>query len=481
MSIPNDRFISGVHKYQEQVLAAFDLGDRRYFMLEWARRHRKTTLLINLLVRECCRWPKAKYAYVAPTQVWARNVVWDDPTMLKEAMPDKSEMYWETNEQKMMVTFANGSILKIGGSDKPDTFRGIDVIGVGFDEWALCKEELWLEIFRPIIAGPMPPHLPHNNHRWAMFLYTPKGINHASLMFDTACMVGEGGNLPDHGEAEQMRENWYASRIDAEQAGIMNAYDLGEAKQDMPTVLYDQELRCKRIADEERTLITSAMLNELWAVDWDSMWDMIPKNKKIVSIDPAFGGDKCIIRGMDNTKTIERRSIPPTKTQQIVVEAKQVAKIIGTKNMIIDCIGIGRGVADELDGDEAKYRVQYFCSSEKPDLPEEVEMYVNQRAAAYGYVSDRIRKLAVYPVKEKELLRQLPVASRYREATNNGKLLLIPKDQIRKELKCSPDDADSFVMGIYGLRYVRPEEKEPKSEGSYREKKSKRLSNPMVC
>ena len=86
-----------------------------------------------------------------------------------------------------------------------------------------------------------------------------------------------------------------------------------------------------------------------------------------------------------------------------------------------------------------------------------------------------------YSPKEKELLRQLPVASRYREATNNGKLLLIPKDQIRKELKCSPDDADSFVMGIYGLRYVRPEEKETKSEGSYREKKSKRLSNPMVC
>ena len=53
------------------------------FMAEWHRRCRKTTAAINLLVKESIRIPKAKYVYIAPTQVMARNIVWDDPTMIK--------------------------------------------------------------------------------------------------------------------------------------------------------------------------------------------------------------------------------------------------------------------------------------------------------------------------------------------------------------------------------------------------------------
>ena len=154
--IPSRLFNERLGRHEKQVLLAFDRVDRpttRFFTLEWHRRAHKTTLAINLLIRECYRYPKSKCVYVAPTQVWAREVVWDDPTMLWDALPDKVASGWVANEQKMIIKFANGSILKIGGSDKPDALRGIDADGVVLDEFALHHPETWTQIFRPIIAG----------------------------------------------------------------------------------------------------------------------------------------------------------------------------------------------------------------------------------------------------------------------------------------------------------------------------------------
>ena len=302
MSIPNRQFWDSRHKHQADVFDVFDGGSTRFFCMEWARRHRKTTLAINLLIRECCRFENAKYVYVAPTQVMARNIVWDDPTMLTNALPDKQEMDWKKNEQKMMVKFDNGSILKIGGSDEPDSLRGIDAIGVCFDEWALIKENTWTEIFRPIMAGPCPQHLEGRDaFRWAMFLYTPKGINHATLMFDKACCLVDGGTLPENGKAPKMAPRWFASRLDGEKAHIMSSLELELAKEDMPLVIYEQEIRCSRTTQEERTLVTSAMLQALNGPDWELTRVSFPEIRRIVSIDPAFGGDMCDMKGFENS------------------------------------------------------------------------------------------------------------------------------------------------------------------------------------
>ncbi len=79
MTVPNKLFLDRLDRYEKQVLKAFDFIGKliRFFILEWHRRAHKTTLAINLLIRECCKYPQSKYVYIAPTQVWAREVVWD--------------------------------------------------------------------------------------------------------------------------------------------------------------------------------------------------------------------------------------------------------------------------------------------------------------------------------------------------------------------------------------------------------------------
>lgn len=451
--------------HEKQVLKAFDRLTR-FFILEWHRRAHKTTTAINLLVRECCRYKKAKYCYVTPTQVWAREVVWDDPTMLWDALPDKSEMSWKANEQKMLIKFANGSLLKIGGSDKPDAWRGVDADGVVFDEWALHKKETWTEIFRSVIAGPKKAG---HRERWAMFLYTPKGDNHATQMFNVAACIEDIGQLPTAGKADKFKPGWFASRLTADESGIISKEELEIMQQEVADGIitqaeYDQEMLCKRLTEEERTLITSAMLDRLNTVNWDSLRISQPESRRIVAIDPAFGGDQCALKGFDNGRVIDEKQVNWTMTHEVVYEAKEMARRVKTKNFIVDCIGNGKGVSDELKRDEADYHVQAFNSAEKV---EDSDRFANKKAEAVEYCAQQIRKLKVEPVKDPETRRQLVGLSRYK-ITNSGKMIMRRNDDTKKELGCSPDRGLCYVYGIYGLKRVRPE---TRKESTMRERK----------
>ena len=456
--IPNESFVRGVHEYQVEALKAFDSGDYRYFSLEWHRRARKTTLAINLLVRECCKNPNTKYVYVAPTMVMARNIVWDDPNMLMAALPDKEEMGWKTTDQKMLVKFANGSMLKIGGSDNPDSLRGIDAVGVVFDEWSLIKEATWTEIFRPIMAGDLRQEQLDAGmsrwamFRWAMFLYTPKGINHATIQFDKACQLEQGKTLPECGSADGTLDGWFVSRLDGEKSGIMKPSELALAKNDMPTTYYDQEIRCSRITEEERTLITTAMLQKLNDIDWESQRAGNIEIRRIVAIDPAFGGDKCVIIGIENGRILSIRTMSPYMTNDIVAEAKSIAALIDTKNFVVDCIGNGKGVSDGLSSDVAGYNVVYFDSSEQATD----DRFRNMKAEAWFMVAEKIKRQDVEPIEDGELLRQLPTAASYKVLAQ-GRIIMRPKLEVKKILGCSPDYADAFVMGMYAIDNVYPE------------------------
>jgi hypothetical protein len=460
-----------MHIHQTDVFKAFDTGKVSEFWLEWARRHRKTTLAVNLLIREACRIPKAKYVYVSPTAVMTRNIVWDDPNMVKAYLPDKKEMSYELNEQKMLVTFENGSMIKFGGSDEPDSLRGIDAVGVVYDERSQIKENVCTEIFQPILIAPLPQHLSGKIFgnlpvfRWSMSLYTPKGVNHATVGFDKACCLDTGGKLPACGKAEKMLPGQYASRIDAELAGIMSKAALEIARQKMPKVFYEQELKCRRVTSEEMTLITSEMIQTMneTVSQISHSYEYI---RRIVSIDPAFGGDICCIKGFENGKVIaEKRIVDKRNSTAIIFEAKLMARDIGTKNFIVDGINDG-GIAEGLAGDDAGYYVQIFKGSHAPSenkQSDECINFVNKRAEAYYYTSEQIRNCLTGQITSIELMRQLPFATRYK-LNSSGKLQIIAKDEIKEELGCSPDEADCYSMGIYGLQFVEPENNKPEAD-----------------
>lgn len=474
MSIPVESFCRGMHRHQVAFMQAFDnrresgISDTQYFYAEWHRRARKTTLALNLAIREACRVPKSKYGHIAPTQVMARNIIWDDPNMLKAYLPAKREMGWVPNEQKMLITFENGSLLKIGGSDEPDSWRGTDFAGVTLDEWSMMKESVWIEVLRPVMAAELQPHIKlHQPFRWVCYLYTPNPEGrHASRMFDAACCLSGGGTLPTCGVAEKLAPNTFASRLDGELSGVYSQSALNQMRQEVkdgkiPQAIYDQEIKCSRVTAEQMTLITSAMIQALNEHHAKTHVTDRPI-RKIVSIDPAWGGDVCQIMGMVNYEAKlehQKAILDKMRTSEICMAAKLVAQQIGTKNFIIDTVN-DRGVYDGLNDDEACYSVQEFKSSYKPterdDSPQAIR-FANLRAQAYHHSAQLIATFQAGPIRDPELIRQLPLASRYTTQRSSGKLIIQPKDKIKEDLGCSPDKADDYVMGNWGLESVQPE------------------------
>ena len=103
------------------------------------------------------------YGHVLPTYKQAEVMAW---TMLKyygNRVPGV-----DFNEQKLRVTYPNGSRLQLFGSDHPDALRGIGFSGIAFDEYGMHPPN----VFSEIISKALADHL-----GFAIFLGTIKGQN----------------------------------------------------------------------------------------------------------------------------------------------------------------------------------------------------------------------------------------------------------------------------------------------------------------
>ena len=452
--IPVERFNEGLYSWNTEFLAHFDswlkaveagvepLVWARFSMLEICRRARKTTTCINILIREACRHPKRSYVYIGPTFAEARRVVWDDPHMLDSHLPNKREMNWKKNEQKLMITFQNGSIIRLFGADDPDNIRGVDADGVVYDEWAMQKVEIWHEIMRPIIA--------QHPYRWAIFIYTPKGMNHATQMFDKAACIDKGYELPFGGKAEKCRKYWYASRLDGaaddgKVAGVYSKEDLAIAKEDMPEHFFDQEIRCARITEESMVLITTKILDNL------TRKIIVPDTaKRIISCDPALGGDECVIKCFLDSHEIEQVVLRTRDSMRIVGELVVLMAKHHIYNFVIDTVGIGDGVAarlEEISQTDIRMKQIIRFDSRKGDN----ERFGNLRAAMWWRVMERCQATEIEYPSDPETRRQIPFASRHKPPTSTGKIQMLLKEIIKKENGCSPDRAEAWAMAIWAL------------------------------
>ena len=113
------------------------------------------------------------------------------------------------------------------------------------------------------------------------------------------------------------------------------------------------------------------------------------------------------------------------------------------KDFVVDAIGIGKGVADFVKA--AGFKVQEIVSSARA---RDEAHFSNVRSEIWGFLSKKIaEKLIVYPTCEK--LRQQLCAVKYKVGAK--KFELEPKELTKKALGTSPDRADCFVYGVWGL------------------------------
>ena len=319
----------------------------------------------------------------------------------------------------MFVPFKNKSNLILRGGDDPDSIRGIDCEGVLIDEFSLVKREIWEEILRPIIT--------QDKRRFAIFTFTPKGQNHAF----------EYWNKSIHWD------DWYRSFLPVSVSKLLPESELIQAKKEMPLSLYQQEFECSFIADEDFTLITSKMLSML-----EGNTKIRPKTKKIISVDPAMSGDECVVYAIQDTKIIEDRYLKYRDTMKIAGEIAVMCEAHRIKDVIVDSIGIGQGIADRLN--ELGLDVIALNSAERST---QKDRFYNKRAEVYWHTAERIRDIDCDYPEDQELRQQLTNV-RYEVVNSNGCVKLEPKQKIKERLGRSPDRADAFCYGIWGLSQI---------------------------
>jgi uncharacterized protein YbcI len=158
--------------YQKPALNAWIRDGVKNLELIWHRRAGKDTIcMMGTAIMAFKR--VANYVHMLPQENQARGAIWDavnphtGKRKIDEAFP--LELRAKTNDQKMMITFINGSTWQLFGSDNYHKAIGSTPAGIVWSEWSLSNpsSETYLD---PILA---------ENNGWKFKIGTMRGKNHA--------------------------------------------------------------------------------------------------------------------------------------------------------------------------------------------------------------------------------------------------------------------------------------------------------------
>jgi len=407
--------------WHKDILQKFDSGSYHTFMLNWHRRAMKTTMTINLLLREACTHPNRTYVYIAPTYKQGKMILWQDPEMLPRYIPNAYVR--RKNETELFIEFKNGSYFRILGGDDPDSIRGTNAFGYVIDEWPVFTDAaIWSQIISPILTRKRSAGI----NAWAMFTFTPRGRNHAFEMWNE-CVEWKG---------------WHRSLLTVDHSKLLTEEMLIEAKkQTKPESLFRQEYYCDFTSDDERVVISWQVVNDLKKnvlVNDDK--------RKFVVADPSLGGDACPIMCFEGSRVVKKKTLVDERNPMIVAgEIIAMMNSHGTRYCVIDANGLGEGIAARIE--EQGYTVLTVRPQERVRKDTK---YLNKRAEMIFYVLNEMLSHRVAPIEDEDIINQL-TSVRYNPVDSSGKIKLEKKEETKKRIGRSPDDSDCYIMGIYEL------------------------------
>jgi len=305
---------SDLMPHQSQVI--FD--PTRFKILVWHRRARKTTTaLIELINQALMR--VGVYWHLFPTYSEAKDAIWRDPNMLFRIIPEG--IIAKKNEQELVLTLKNHSVIQLKGADDPDFLRGAGPMGIVFDEFQKQKIEAW-QILEPVLRA---------NNGWAWFIGTPMGKNHLWDFYQ-------------RGESEKFAE-WKSWLLRASASGVLKPSVLEEAR---------------------RTAISEEFYNQEYECAWMEGVGQVFKGVRAVATatpEPPIPGELYVV-GCDLAKhqaytvlTVFKRStnqqVYQERFNQIdwVYQKNKIAEVCRHYNHAICCIdstGIGDPIVDDL-------------------------------------------------------------------------------------------------------------------------------------
>lgn len=160
--------------YQQIALRSLFLENKKRILAFQHRRAGKDQTAIHALHMMALRQP-GLYLYLLPKVKQARAVIWEGRNRSGKLLMDCVPLGLVRKDVGTTMTryLTNGSIIRVGGSDKFDSWMGTNPLGLVLSEFSLCHPLAW-DYFRPILT---------ENGGFAWFTSTPRGHNHAYDLF----------------------------------------------------------------------------------------------------------------------------------------------------------------------------------------------------------------------------------------------------------------------------------------------------------
>lgn len=163
--------------YQSTLWEALLRGSRRVDVVAH-RRWGKDEVALQWTAACASRTPGV-YWHLLPEASQGRRVIWTavNPHTGRKRIDEAFPAEWRKSihQDQMRIELTNGSVWQVLGSDNYDSLMGAPPLGVVLSEWSLSRPVAW-EHLRPILA---------ENEGWALFLWTPRGRNHATRAFES--------------------------------------------------------------------------------------------------------------------------------------------------------------------------------------------------------------------------------------------------------------------------------------------------------
>jgi hypothetical protein len=174
--------------------------------------------------------------------------------------------------------------------------------------------------------------------------------------------------------------------------------------------------------------------------------------RRLVSCDPSMGGDECVIQAIQNGAILEQLVLHERDTMKVAGQVVVMMNRHRTANAVIDTIGLGQGISDRVR--EVKPTAHVYALNSAAEATDPVH-FANVRAEMWWHAMTEVQERRIPAVEDEELRKQL-TAPRFKVVNSNGRIQLEPKEETKKRLGRSPDRADAFVMGLYGLPRTDP-------------------------
>ena len=374
-------------------------------------------MALNLTARDMfCR--VGSYWHLFPEQTQARRALWNGidsqgRRIIDQVFPEAVRK--RTSAQEMLIETVNGSIWQMAGSDNFDSLVGSNPVGVVFSEWSLANPEAW-EYIRPILV---------ENDGWALFIFTPRGRNHAYRTYMQALEA----------------ESWFCERLTVSDTGLILPAQIEEERRaGMSEAKIRQEFLCSFEADSDEQLIGHELVAA--AMERDSLPG--PNAAKVMGVDVArFGDDASVLyfrHGRDGAPIPYERH-HGWDTMQLVGRIAEWARRWRPDAIFVDDGGVGGGVVDRLH-QLGFHEVRGINFGARSDCSLTGEKAANKRTEMWLAARDWLEGGTL---PRSEALSAELCAPLYRYNAQNA-LMLERKDEMKRRGVPSSDIADAFCL-----------------------------------